>query len=107
MKHFGLPAERSDCSRALIAIHNSRDDWRIFVDYATDAIDDYMKRDGDYSVQKEPIYGGDFNAFFKREDLAKSQGNYPQLWSLWNLIERLMLRNNEAFAGRLEKLLRD
>ena len=107
LKHFGLPAERGDCSRALLAIHNSRDDWRIFMDYATEAIDDYMKIDGDYSIQKEPVYGGDFNAFFKREDLAKSQSNYPQLWSLWNLTERLMLRNNEAFAGRLEKLLRE
>ncbi len=107
LKHFGLPAERGDCSRALLAIHNSRDDWRIFMDYATEAIDDYMKIDGDYSIQKEPVYGGDFNAFFKREDLAKSQSSYPQLWSLWNLTERLMLRNNEAFAGRLEKLLRE
>lgn len=106
LKHFGLPAQRGDYSRALLAIHNSRDDWRIFMDYATDAIDDYMKIDSDYSVQKEPVYNGDFNAFFKREDLAKSQNNYPQLWSLWNLTERLMLRNNEAFSARLEKLLR-
>ena len=106
LKHFELPAERGDCSRALLKIHNSRDDWRIFIDYATEAIDDYMKLDGDYSIQQEPVYGGDFNAFFKREDLAKAQNNYPQLWSLWNLTERLMLRNNEAFAERLEKLLR-
>ena len=104
LRHFDLPAERGDCSRALLAIENSRDDWRIFVDYATDAIDDYMNADGDYSVQKEPVYNGDFNAFLKREDLAKSQSNYPQLWGVWNLTERLIWRN-EAFAGRLEKLL--
>ena len=76
------------------------------MDYATDAIDDYMKFDGDYWVQKEPVYSGDFNALFKRGDLVKSQSNYPQLWSLWNLTERLILHNNEAFAKRLEKLLR-
>lgn len=105
LKHFGLPSERGDCSRAFLHIENSRDDWRIFVDYATEAIDEYMNPDGDYSVQKEPVYNGNFNAFLKREDLAKSQENYPQLWGLWNLTERV-LRNNEAFTLRLEKLLR-
>ena len=106
LKYYGLPSERGDCSRALLKIENSRDDWRIFVDYATEAIDDYMNPDGDYSVQKEPVYSGNFNAFFKREDLAKTQTNYPQLWNLWNLTERLM-RSNEGFRLRLEKLLRD
>ena len=106
LKHYGLPSERGDCSRALLKIENSRDDWRIFVDYATETIDDYMNPEGDYSVQKEPVYSGDFNAFFKREDLAKAQTNYPQLWNLWNLTERLM-RSNGAFTMRLEKLLHD
>ena len=64
------------------------------MDYATEAIDDYMKLDGDFS------------AFLKREDLAKAQQNYPQLWSLWNLTERV-IRNDEAFSLRLEKLLRE
>ena len=104
-KHFDLPSGRNDCSRALLRIENSRDDWRIFVNYATEAMDEYMKFDSDYSLQKEPVYQGDFNAFLKREDLAKSQENYPQLWGLWNLTERVM-RNNEAFTLRLEKLLR-
>ena len=36
---------------------------------------------------------------------ASEQGNYPQLWGLWNLTERVM-RTNEAFMSRLEKLLR-
>ena len=105
LKHYGLPSERGDCSRALLKIENSRDDWRIFMDYATEAIDEYMDAQGDYSIAKEPVYSGDFNAFLKREDLAKSQENYPQLWGLWNLTERL-IRTNEAFTMRLEKSLR-
>ena len=105
LRKYDLPAERTDCSRALLALENNRDEWRIFVGYAAEAIDDYMNVAGDYSIGKEPSYGGDFNAFLKREDLAKSQSHYPQLWNVWNITERLIARN-EAFAARLEKLLR-
>ena len=106
LRRWDLPAERGDCSRALLALQNSQHEWRVFTEYAAEAIDDYMNFNGDYSVAKEPSYNGDFNAFFKREDLAKSQQNYPQLWALWNVTERLMNRD-EPFSRRAEPLLRE
>lgn len=105
LQRFDLPAERGDCSRALLKLANSQSEWRTFVDYATEAIDDYMKPDSDYSIAREPNYSGNFNGFLKREDLAKSRDNYPQLWGEWNMSERLMGRH-EAFILRVEKLLR-
>ena len=106
LQKYDLPFERADCSRALLKLANSQNEWRVFIGYATEAIEDYMNPAGDYSIAKEPNYSGNYNAFLKREDLAKSQFNYPQLWSVWNMSERLIGRD-ETFFLRLEKLLRD
>ncbi len=106
LRKYDLPAERNDCSRALLKLANNKNEWRVFIEYATEAIDDYMNPDGDYSIAREPNYSGNYNAFLKREDLAKSQSNYPQLWSIWNMSERLIGRD-ETFSLRLEKLLRE
>lgn len=105
LRHFGLPFERADCTRALLALQNSQNEWRVFCDEATEAIAEYMKSDGDYSIQRERAYGGDFNAFFKKSDLAKSQADFPNLWSVWNLTERVLLRDT-GFTGRVEPVLR-
>ena len=106
LRKHDLPAERADCSRALLKLANNKNEWRVFIEYATEAIDDYMNPNGDYSIAREPNYSGNYNAFLKREDLAKSQANYPQLWSIWNMSERLIGRD-ETFSLRLEKLLRE
>ena len=106
LNKYDLPAQRGDCSRALLKLANNQNQWRVFIGYATEAIEDYMNPTGDYSITKEPNYNGNYNAFLKREDLAKSQSNYPQLWSVWNMSERLIGRD-ETFSLRLEKLLRD
>ena len=106
LQKYDLPAQRADCSRALLKLANNQNEWRVFIGYATEAIDDYMNPTGDYSIAREPSYSGNYNAFLKREDLAKSQANYPQLWSVWNMSERLIGRD-ETFSLRLEKLLRD
>ena len=106
LNKYDLPSGRGDCSRAILRLQNSQTEWRIFMDYASEVIDDYMNPDGDFSIAREPHYNGDFNNFLKREDLAKSQANYPQLWGAWNLTERLIGRN-EAFLARAEALLRE
>ncbi|PQV63027.1 AIPR protein [Abditibacterium utsteinense] len=105
LRRLELPFERADCTRALLALQNSANEWRVFSNYAADAIDDYMRQDSDYSVFKEPSYDGDFNAFFKKSALAKTQSAYPQLWSAWNITE-ISMKNDATFISKIEPVLR-
>ena len=105
LRRLELSNERADCTRALLALQNSANEWRVFIDYAADAIDDYLREGSDYSISREPGYEGDFNAFFKKSALAKSQTSYPQLWGAWNVTE-IAMKNDANFMGKIDPVLR-
>ncbi len=105
LRRLDLPCERTDCTRALLALQNSANEWRVFIDYAADTIDDYMRENSDYSISQEPSYEGDFNAFFKKSALAKTKETHPQLWGAWN-ITAVSIKNDATFMSKVEPILR-
>ncbi|HCB99620.1 MAG TPA: hypothetical protein DEP42_00115 [Ruminococcaceae bacterium] len=93
MIRSGISVNDREVSQSIIKVLKNPDAYELLITTASSVIDDYMSRDFEDNVFKEPLmiekFNSDLNAFLKIDGLGK-QGQSPNLYDRIHMAEALL-----------------